>query len=133
LGHLHTAVPICPNGVTVQQNEPCPVPDQPPATDSLAQDSNSLPEAFYFALHTWISCEQPRAEEAARRVARAGPHRSADLSNLPDCEAYFAQLGKVVQTLEPGSMREAADRLVQSYLNSVYDSAKRVYGENNYE
>jgi hypothetical protein len=128
------ATPICPNGVTVPANQPCPVPAPPlaaPADGLPVQEK--LPEPFDVALMMWASCERPRIQEMARRLGRAGPGGDADLASLGNCEGLYAQLQEAIQALPSDKVRDEREALVRSELKYNQDLFQAVYDQNNYE
>ena len=123
---LAAATPICPDGVTVPERDVCPVSQ--PAPDLLA---DNLP--FQNSFIAWESCERINGEERARRMGRAGPGGSPDLSGIDDCRTEATALQTIVESLPADGPREQAIAAIRQANEQIAATAAEVYQRNNYE
>lgn len=88
---------------------------------------------FQTALMEWVTCEGPRSQELMRRIARAGPLRTPDLSSLGSCDAQYARVEDSIRAIEPSAQKVEAEALLRRHFDHIQAAARAVYDQNNYE
>lgn len=98
-----------------------------------ASSANVASQAFQSAEAQWESCERPLREEAARRMALAGPGGRADLDSLGDCSQLARALDATIEGLPSASEKQAARAIVRRVQEQIESSAAAIFDGNNHE